>query len=91
MNISVFILILLFIGIIGICYILSELNITYSSYLIRMKKQNDVEFNTSYYNWFILNENKLIILYEQEICENMSMNFDQFCLILYKGGTINYF
>jgi len=87
----IFILVLIFFFVLGIWYIFSELNITNSSYMIRNKKQKKERFNNSYYEWFVLNEKKLLCLYEEEKCEDMDLPFDQFCLFLFKGGTINYY
>ena len=90
MNILTFILLLYFLCLFGILYILSEINITYSTYCIRRKKDESIYFNERYYQWFIRKEIDLIKLYEEELCENMKLNFDDFCIILYNGGTINY-
>lgn len=85
-----FILILVFIALVGVWYLLSEINITRSSYTVRRKNDETSYFNYRYHEWFNKNETRLLELHEQEFCDSMQLNFDDFCRSIYSENTIIY-
>ena len=71
-------------------YLLSEINTTRSSYGIRRLKSLTEYQNNRYYSWFREKESQLEELYEQELCEEMTLSFEEFCWAIYNEFEIIY-
>jgi hypothetical protein len=76
---------MLFIDILLIMYILGEINMTKSSYGVRIARDVKTYNDARYYNWFQRQSDRLEQLYLEEYCKTMQLPFDKFCLAIYTG------
>lgn len=88
--IAIFIVSCLFIAFILIMYILSEANITKSSYGIRRLATQKAYDNARYVEWLVRKEPELEVLYGDESCGEMDLSFEDFCMAIYTGKEITY-
>jgi hypothetical protein len=72
--------------IIGTMYLLSEINNTTSSFPVRKKKGVEYRNGLHFSLWFYKREERLMELWEEELCEDMTMTFEQFCASVYNNN-----
>lgn len=82
--------ILMFFVLLMLWHLAVEINLSFSSYGVRKKRDYEIYDNKRYYDWFVRMEPYLWNLYQEEYCDEMQLNFDEFCRSIYCGGRIVY-
>lgn len=83
--IALFIASCAFLGTFGTMYILSEINLSTSSYGVRRRVDEQEYFDARYHSWFERKEDDLSVLYKQEVCESMKLSLEDFASAIYHG------
>lgn len=89
-HLALFLIVSAFIATLLLMYILTNLNNTKSTYGIRKKISEEFVSGLEFTLWFYKREETLRELYESEMCEDMTLSFEEFCNGIFEGKLITY-
>lgn len=72
-----------FIGVLGLMWLLSEINVTNSSFGVRKGVDRRYLVGLEFTLWFKKREEELLSLWEAEVCECMNLGFEEFCQAIF--------